>query len=320
MMKFGMSVVLLLAICLLNACVPAKKLEDAQKTNGFLSNENDMLKKQLSEASAESGELNKRVADLEDEVKKLASDTAFINSRARKAEALNKDINDLYEQAIQQNQLLLSKSSSERIALNDSLKKKQQDILRKENQLDSLQQNLAEREQKLSELQSLLHQKDSAASALKAQLTKVLLGFEKSDLTVEQRNGKVYVSMAEKLLFKSGSTTVDPKGKEALQKLAGVLKQNPELAIEVEGHTDNVPLTGSGAMKDNWDLSVLRATSIIRILTESGVNPKQITAAGRGEYFPVSANTSAEGKAKNRRTEIILSPQLEQLMKILGSN
>ena len=227
-------------------------------------------------------------------------------------------MNNLYEQSIEQNESLLSKSSTERLALGDSLKRKQQDIYQKGKALDSLQRNLIEREGKLAELQSLLKHKDSAANALKSQLTNALLGFETSDLTVEQRNGKVYVSMAEKLLFKSGSTTVDTKGVDALKKLAAVLRSNSDLTINVEGHTDNVPLTGKGAIKDNWDLSVLRATSIIRILTDNGVVPKQIIASGRGEYFPVSANSSSEGKAKNRRTEIVLSPRLEELMKVIG--
>lgn len=319
MMKFRWTAILLVMICLLNACVPAKKLEDANALNSRLMDENSSMRKQLDDESSQVKMLTEKVNEANDQVKKLAGDTAYMGEKFRKAEGLNKDINELYEQAIQQNQLLVSKTSSERLALNDSLKKKQQDLYIKGKELDSLQRNLTAREQKLSELQSLLQQKDSAASALKAQLNKALLGFEKSDLTVEQRNGKVYVSMAEKLLFKSGSTAVDPKGVDALKKLAAVLKQNPDLAIDVEGHTDNVPLAGTGALKDNWDLSVLRATSIIRILTESGVDPKQITASGRGEYFPVASNSSPEGKSKNRRTEIILSPRLDELMKILGN-
>jgi chemotaxis protein MotB len=253
-------------------------------------------------------------------VNSLASDTAALSARLKQSSKVNEGINELYDLAIQQNKLLLSKSSSEKLALLDSLKKKQNDLTKKGHALDSLQQNLVQREQKLSELQSLLNRKDSATAALKAKIQQALLGFEKSDLTVEQKNGKVYVSLAEKLLFPSGSTEVNPKGKSALQKLAEVLKKNPDIGITVEGHTDNVPLAGTGSMKDNWDLSVLRATSIIRILTEAGVDPKQITGSGRGEYFPVAPNSSVEGKAKNRRTEIILTPNYEELAKILGSN
>lgn len=319
MMKFRVPVTLVLLFGLFTACVPAKKLEDANARNSSLAEENNNLKQQLEDGSNQIKMLTEKVNEANDLARKLASDTAYMGEKYRKSESLNKDINELYEQAVQQNQLLASKASSEKLALNDSLKKKQQDLYRKGKQLDSLQQNLAEREQKLTELQGLLHQKDSAASALKAQLTKALLGFEKSDLTVEQRGGKVYVSMADKLLFKSGSTVVDPKGVEALKKLSAVLKQNKDLSIDVEGHTDNVPLTGTGALKDNWDLSVMRATSITRILTDNGVDPKQINASGRGEYFPVSSNETSEGRSKNRRTEIILSPRLDELMKILGN-
>ncbi len=318
-MRYRVMLSLLLLAGLFSACVPAKKLEDATALNSRLMDENSSMRKQLDEQGSQLKMLTEKINEANDQVNKLAGDTAYLGEKYRKANEINSDVNELYEQAIQQNQLLVSKASSERLALNDSLKKKQADLYNKGKELDSLQQNLAAREKKLSELQSMLHQKDSAASALKAQLNKALLGFEKSDLTVEQRNGKVYVSMAEKLLFKSGSTAVDPKGADALRKLAVVLKQNPDLTIEVEGHTDNVPLAGTGAMKDNWDLSVLRATSIIRILTENGVDPRQITASGRGEYFPVASNTSPEGKSKNRRTEIILSPRLDELMKILGN-
>ena len=123
--------------------------------------------------------------------------------------------------------------------------------------------------------------------------------------------------MAEKLLFPSGSTEVNPKGKQALQKVADVLKKNRDISIAVEGHTDNVPIS-TASIKDNWDLSVLRATSVIRILTDAGVDAKQITASGRGEFFPVASNSNAEGKAKNRRTEIILTPNYEELVKLLG--
>lgn len=319
MMNFRVPVMLVMLFGLFNACVPAKKLEDANARNSSLTEENNNLKQQVADGSNQIKMLTEKVNEANDLARKLASDTAYMGEKYRKSEALNKDINELYEQAVQQNQLLASKASSEKLALNDSLKRMQLDLYRKGKQLDSLQQNLAEREQKLTELQGLLHQKDSAASALKAQLTKALLGFEKSDLTVEQRGGKVYVSMADKLLFKSGSTVVDPKGVEALKKLSAVLKQNKDLSIDVEGHTDNVPLTGTGAVKDNWDLSVMRATSITRILTDNGVDPKQINASGRGEYFPVASNETSEGRSKNRRTEIILSPRLDELMKILGN-
>jgi chemotaxis protein MotB len=156
-------------------------------------------------------------------------------------------------------------------------------------------------------------------NALKASIQKALLGFKNQGLTVEVRNGKVYVSMEEKLLFKSGSIEVDPKGQQALLELAKALNQNKEVSILVEGHTDNVPMK-SPTIKDNLDLSVLRATSISRILTSKGaVDPKRVMSAGRGEHFPIDPADTPEARAKNRRTEIILTPKLDELLSILGN-
>ena len=148
-----------------------------------------------------------------------------------------------------------------------------------------------------------------------------MLGFEGKGLTITQKNGKVYVSLDESLLFASGSTKVEDKGVEAIKKLAKVLEQEQEINILVEGHTDDVPMKGSGDIKDNWDLSVMRATSIVKIITgNSKVNPIRITAAGRGEYFPIDPSKTAEARKKNRRTEIILVPKLDELLKVLETN
>ncbi len=147
-----------------------------------------------------------------------------------------------------------------------------------------------------------------------------LLGFENQGLTVTQKNGKVYVSLDEKLLFKSGSTVVDPKGVSALKNLAGVLEQNPDINVMIEGHTDDVPVISGSTYKDNWDLSALRATSIVRILLEgSSINPQRLTTAGRSQYLPVEIAKTAEARQKNRRTEIILSPKLDELYKLVGN-
>jgi chemotaxis protein MotB len=153
---------------------------------------------------------------------------------------------------------------------------------------------------------------------LRKKVADALLGFENQGLTVTQKNGKVYVSLDEKLLFKSGSTVVDPKGVSALKKLADVLEQNPEINVMIEGHTDDVPVMNGSAYKDNWDLSALRATSIVRILLEgSSINPQRLTTAGRSQYLPVDPAKTAEARQKNRRTEIILSPKLDELYKLV---
>lgn len=148
-----------------------------------------------------------------------------------------------------------------------------------------------------------------------------LTGFEGNGLSISTKNGKVYVSMDEKLLFKSGSYQVDQRGIQALNQLSSVLAQNKDINVMIEGHTDNVPYNGTGALKDNWDLSVKRATSIVRIIIQNkGVAPKRLTVAGRSKYIPVETNSTSLGRSKNRRTEIILTPKLDELFKILESN
>jgi len=187
--------------------------------------------------------------------------------------------------------------------------------------LDALQTELGKRDQRLKELESALNRKDQAVLALKQKVRNALTGFEGNGLSISTRNGKVYVSMEEKLLFQSGSYQVDQRGVKALDQLAEVLAQNKDINVMIEGHTDNVPYHGSGALKDNWDLSVKRATSIVRIIVRNkSIVPQRLTVAGRSKYVPVKSNSTAEGRSKNRRTEIILTPKLDELFKILEAN
>ncbi|MCH2045137.1 MAG: OmpA family protein [Saprospiraceae bacterium] len=176
----------------------------------------------------------------------------------------------------------------------------------------NLSQDLAKRTKRIKELEATIAQRDAKAKALRQKLLNALQGFSSSDLTVEERDGKVYVSLSQKLLFKKGSSYVGKEGRKALVQLAEVLKQNTDLDILVEGHTDS-----DGADKINWELSANRSLSIVYLLTEKGVDPKKITAAGRGKHVPVLPNTSVENKAKNRRTDIILSPDLSEIFNIL---
>ncbi|QDA62564.1 cell envelope biogenesis protein OmpA [Hymenobacter jejuensis] len=202
------------------------------------------------------------------------------------------------------------------------------DLARREAELGELDASLQKtnadlkaREAKVAELQQALAAKDKAVNDLKAKVSNALLSFKASDLQVKMKDGKVYVSLSEQLLFKSGSTKVDPKGQEALKKLATVLQEQRDVNVVVEGHTDNVPIVkGTQGMQDNWDLSVLRATEISRLLTAGGVAPERITASGRSQYLPVSKNDTPANKALNRRTEIILTPKLDELFKILDTN
>ncbi|WP_246009023.1 OmpA/MotB family protein [Hymenobacter metallilatus] len=213
-------------------------------------------------------------------------------------------------------------------ALRTSLLSKNQQVNQLNSSLSGAQQensqlsaDLRSKEQRIAEMQRILDQKDAAVKALRQKVGDALLGFNAQDLQVNVKNGKVYVSLSEQLLFKSGSTKVDPKGQEALSKLAAALKGNQDVNVLVEGHTDNVPVAkGTAGMRDNWDLSVLRATEITRILTLAGLPASQVTPSGRAEYVPVAVNDSPANKALNRRTEIILTPKLDELFQILEQN
>ena len=181
-------------------------------------------------------------------------------------------------------------------------------------------EELAQREKRLVELEAYIRRQDSITNALNDIVKRALLSFNSDELTVEMKNGKVYVSLSDKLLFKSGSADVEEKGKDAIKKVAEILNKNPDIDVLIEGHTDNKPIK-TDKFADNWDLSTARASNIVRLLSdENKVNAKRLTAAGRGEYMPKVSNDSTEGRAKNRRTEIILSPKLDELYKMIDKN
>ena len=201
----------------------------------------------------------------------------------------------------------------QRLLSSNMTQQEKMDVMLK-NQRDAL----SERERTINDLKAIIQKQNDMVNGLLAQVTNALVGFSSDELTVQMRDGKVYVAMSDKLLFKSGSADVDKRGKEALAMLADVLTKQPEIDIFIEGHTDNIPIKTS-RFTDNWDLSVLRATSVIRILTnEYKVNPLQTIPSGRSQYFPVDDNSTPDGRSKNRRTEIILSPKLGDLFKMLN--
>lgn len=192
------------------------------------------------------------------------------------------------------------------------------DAASKQSQLSKSQQELAAQQRRLEQLQALMDQQKKAIQQIRQKMADALVGFNSNELTVAIKNGKVYVSLQENLLFPSGSAVVNPKGKEALGKLAAVLNANPEITIDIEGHTDSIPIRGR--YQDNWDLSTARAGSIVRILTiDYKVDPVRVVASGHSLYDPVQTNSTSEGRALNRRTEIILSPKLDELYKLLES-
>ena len=248
--------------------------------------------------------------DLCGKVKALRIDSL---AKEKTIETKENEIKELKEKSLKQKQAyndLLNSSLTEAEKLHLALKNKNNELEEKENLLK-------EREIKLSEMQAMINRQDSITKALNNLVKNALLGFNSDELSIETKNGKVYVSLSDKLLFKSGSASVENKGEEALNKLAKALERNNEIDILIEGHTDNIPIKTS-IYKDNWDLSTARATSIVRILTENyQLDAKKVTAAGKSEFFPKASNETPEGRSKNRRTEIILSPKLEELMKII---
>lgn len=199
------------------------------------------------------------------------------------------------------------------------LSSKQKEILSSQELIQAQQQRLSEQERQLRHLQQVLRQQHEQMDSIRRSIAKALIGFNPDELSVQMKNGKVYVSLQEKLLFKSGSAVVEPKGVEALSKLAQVLNQNPDLDIEIEGHTDSIPI--HGRYPDNWALSLARAASVTRILiNDYHVSPLHITAAGRSWYDPVDTNSTPQGRARNRRTEIIITPRLDELFRLIEQN
>lgn len=325
----------ILTVAFAAACVPAKKFEDLKSKKEICEEQRAALKEQNRQLDEELTETKERLSEVEKRHNALKQDTT-VQGRSLRVMTKNYDnLNETYELLLQKNKQLLQGNQKETEELFNNLQKSQADLQRqsdaleearrnlaeKEKNLKSLESELAERAERVNELESILNKKDSTVNALKSKVQNALLGFENNGLTIEQKNGKVYVSLDESLLFASGSYNVDSEGKKVLQKLGDVLEKNQDVNVLVEGHTDNVPYNGSGVIKDNWDLSVLRATSVVKIiLSKSKIDESRLTAAGRGEHFPIASNDSAEGRKKNRRTEIILTPKLDELFEILETN
>jgi len=294
-------------------------------------------------------ELEGKYTNLKKENRKLSEDNEALLSAKTAAENELKQLQSAYDEAVVDRDRLqsdysatkasldnlkasydaLEKNSSAAIAANSQknrellaqLEAKEQALAAENARLESLKKALEDRSNRVAELEKVIADKDAAMTALKNAISRALTDFEGKGLTVEQRDGKVYVSMENKLLFSSGSWAVGAEGRRAVQQLGAVLGQNPDIAVLIEGHTDNVPYQGNSQLSGNWDLSTKRATAIVNILRENAeINPENLTAAGRGEYAPVATNDTAAGKAKNRRIEVILTPKLDELSQLLNEN
>ncbi|OIP05364.1 MAG: hypothetical protein AUJ97_01020 [Bacteroidetes bacterium CG2_30_32_10] len=330
------AILLISSSFILFSCVPARQYEEIQRRRDQCLGENDSLTKENLNLQTKNTELMQNYSAIDNKYKMLQIDTANIYISFRKCNANFEQLNKSHELLLEKNKLLMDGNSTETKKILADLKETQEKLQKKEDELNAKKKFLDEadtklkksqsdldlQKKKLIELQKMLHQKDSIVTALKNKVADALLNFQNKGLTVQKKNGKVYVSMDESLLFESGSYTVATKGIDALKKLAKVLESNKDINVMIEGHTDNVPYNkGTGQIADNWDLSVMRATSVLRILIEnSKIDSKRLVAAGRGQYFPVDAANTKEARTKNRRTEIILTPKLEELLQIIDAN
>ena len=304
------------------SCVPTKKYEEAISKRDRCEEENEKIKAKNLNLETKNHELKKSNQNITAKLEEIGKDSVNLAKELKLLKDDYKFLKEKHDQLATKNKELLTGNTYETKKILAELQKMQEELIKKEDELralerllnqrkenlDKLTVQLKEKETRLNELQSILDKKDEDVKALKKKLSDALFNFENNGLTIKIKNGKVYVSLDESLLFASGSTKVDPKGKEALKKLAQVLEQNKDINVTIEGHTDTDPYPGKGQVKDNWDLSVLRATNILRIILENGnIDPERLTASGRGEYIPVDPADTREAKKKNRRTEIILT-------------
>lgn len=317
---------------LISGCVSPKihntLVSDFEKTQQDLSNQ----EKENLKLSDQLEELNANIRLMKDRIYVLRNDSIQNGNALKLLQAKFDELNTAYDLLVSQNSRQMSEKAEETKRLleqlneaqskllvkEDELNKLSKDLQNKERELNIAQKDLDERSARVRELEKIIHQKDSLVTAIKNKVQKALTGLEGDGLTIEQRNGKIYISLEEDLLFASGKYVVNQNGVNALNKLSSALVTQQELEILVEGHTDNIQGNGKGAIKDNWDLSVMRATSVVKILLNNkGLNPLQLTAAGRGEHNPIATNESVEGRKMNRRIEMILSPNLDDLYDIL---
>ncbi len=314
------------------SCVPPQLYSETESERNTYKQEREELLTENEKLTVENTELKANLELSEDAKQRIEKSGVGTTEELKALKGKYEQLNKRYEELQRSYQTAISGSDSEARGLMEKLDATQRNLYQREDQLNQLQAKLDKDREELNrlkleleqnnaqllELQRIIDQKDTQAEALKQKLSAALTGFENQGLTITKKNGKVYVSLDEKLLFPSGSTEVDPRGKAALQKLASVLEQNRDINIMIEGHTDDVPVKPGSRFEDNWDLSVQRATEIIRILLDgTTIDPKRLTAAGRGEFYPVDPHKTPDARQKNRRTEIILEPNLDEVFQLL---
>jgi chemotaxis protein MotB len=310
----------LLVLAITTSCVSKKiyadletKFAELKKERNALSDENEGLKTAKNQFELDNGTLKTEIDKLKAERDKLAADYAASSNNLKTLQssynALEKNSDESLKANMDKNRDLLAQ-----------LEAKEKALAAEKSRLGKLSTDLKDRSDRVNELEGLIAAKEASMKKLKETLSKSLKAFEGKGLTVQQKDGKVYVSMENKLLFESGSWAVGAEGKKAVVAVGKVLGDNPDISVLIEGHTDNDKFGGAvGQIENNWDLSTKRATSIVNILGENAkINKQNLTAAGRGEFSPLMNNDTPEGKAKNRRIEIILTPKLDEISKMLN--
>ena len=322
-----------------SSCVSQKKYAELKKNYDKSESERNYMSGALKDLETERNELNGRLDKLQKDYDEMGLENENIKAELASLKQQHSKLEEFKQQLLANQEKSSAVSRAENTKLlqdvlkaQEDLQSKEDELVRKEAELRKLEAQLngtkreleekdkalQEREKRINELEKLMAEKDAATKALKDKVANALLNFKDKGLTVTQKNGRIYVSMEAKLLFPSGSTVINAEGKDALVELGKVLEKQNDITILVEGHTDTDAMKGTGCIKDNWELSVMRSTAVVKLMLDnSGIDPKVLTAAGRSEFIPLDPAKTAEAKAKNRRIEIILTPNLDQLFKIL---
>ena len=323
---------IILSVFLISSCITPKVYNELMDKHEIAKKNLTKNEKLILELRENLDDKERDITNLNTLVEQLRKDSIALNNDLVSCQKKYDDLSTTYDLLTSKSSRYMAEKAKETKELLGQLETTQSELFAKEDQLNKSTLELEEKERKLldsqnelelrslrvAELEAIINRKDSMVTALKQKISKALIGLEGDGLTIEQRNGKVYISLEEDLLFASGKYEINQTGKQALDKLSDALSYQKDLEILVEGHTDSIPLSGRGLVKDNWDLSVMRATSVVKRLTSNtNLDPTQLVAAGRSEFVPISSNLTSEGRGENRRIEMILSPNLDDLFKLL---
>ena len=312
-------VLLVVTLSLFSSCVSKKMYTDLEDKNASLKKENRSLTDEIQSLSKNNTKLTNDIDKLRSNYDKAVAQRDKLQSEYTAAKSNLETLKASYKALEENSSASIAANSKKNRELLAQLEAKEQALASENERLKTMKKELESRSQRVAELENVIASKDASMRKLKDAISKALTNFEGKGLTVEQRGGKVYISMENKLLFESGSWYVGAQGKQAVKQLGNVLAENPEISVLIEGHTDNVPYKGNEQLSGNWDLSAKRATAIVNILRENtSIHPENLTAAGRGEFAPIASNDTQNGKAKNRRIEVVLTPKLDEISKLLN--